>query len=80
MIRFLIFFILAYVAYRIVKAIFWPKEQLSGGPDRGVIDEMVQDPQCKTYIPKREAVKKTIRGETQFFCSPECADKFEKGA
>jgi YHS domain-containing protein len=80
MIRFLIFVILAYIAYRTVKAIFRPKEELSGGQDRGVIDEMVQDPQCKTYVPKREAVKRTIAGETHFFCSGTCADKFQKGA
>ena len=80
MIRFLIFAILAYIAYRTVKAIFRPKEELSRGQDKGVIDEMVQDPQCKTYVPKREAVKRTIAGETHFFCSGACADKFEKGA
>jgi uncharacterized protein len=80
MIRFLIFLILAYIAYRTVKAIFRPKEELRGGQDKGVIDEMVQDPQCKTYVPKREAVKRTIAGETHFFCSGACADKFQKGA
>ena len=80
MIRFLIFAILAYIAYRTVKAIFRPKEELSRGQDKGVIDEMVQDPQCKTYVPKREAVKRTIAGETHFFCSVACADKFQRGA
>jgi uncharacterized protein len=80
MIRFLIFLILAYIAFRTIKAIFRPKEELSGGRDRGVIDEMVQDPQCKTYVPKREAVKRIIEGETHFFCSDTCADKFQKKA
>jgi len=79
MIRFLIFLILAYIAYRTIRAIFRPKEELSGGQDRGVIDEMVQDPHCKTYVPKREAVKRTVGGETRFFCSDACADKFQKG-
>ena len=80
MIRFLIFAILAYVAYRTVKAIFRPKEELQGSQERGVIDEMVQDPQCKTYVPKREAVKRTIAGKTHYFCSGTCADKFQKEA
>jgi YHS domain-containing protein len=80
MIRFLIFLILAYIAYRTIKAIFRPKEELSGGQDRGVIDEMVQDPHCKTYVPKREAVKRIIAGEAHFFCSDTCADKFQKQA
>jgi uncharacterized protein len=77
MIRFLIFVILAYAAYRVVKAVFWPKEKITRGPDGGVIDEMVQDPYCKTYIPKREAVKKIIGGQTYSFCSEECAAKFQ---
>jgi len=45
-----------------------------------VIDEMVQDPFCKTYIPKREAVKRVIGGKEILFCSKECADRFESGA
>jgi uncharacterized protein len=77
MIRFLIFVILAYAAYRVVKAVFWPKERIIRGPDGGVIDEMVQDPHCKTYVPKREAVKKIIAGETYWFCSEDCAAKFQ---
>lgn len=77
MIRFLIFVVLAYASYRIVKAVFWPKEKIIRGPDGGVIDEMVQDPYCKTYVPKREAVRKIIGGETYSFCSEECARKFE---
>lgn len=78
MIRFLIFAFLAYIAYRTVRAIFRPREEVSRGQDKGVIDEMVQDPQCKTYVPKREAVKRTIAGETVFFCSQTCADKYQK--
>ena len=77
MIRFLIFAIGVYAAYRIVKAIFWPREKISRGPEGGVFDEMVQDPYCETYIPKREAVKKVIEGQTYSFCSEECANKFE---
>ena len=76
MIRYLIFVILGYIAYRIVKAILWPREKISRGPSGGVIDEMVQDPYCKTYVPKREAVKKIIEGESYSFCSDECANKF----
>jgi YHS domain-containing protein len=44
----------------------------------GVINEMVQDPFCKTYIPKRESIKRRIGGKDFFFCNKECADKFEE--
>jgi YHS domain-containing protein len=40
---------------------------------------MVQDPSCKTYIPKRDARRKVIEGKEYFFCSKDCADRFEEG-
>jgi len=75
--RFLIFILLAYLAYRVVKLVFKPKREIRRGPNGGVIDEMVQDPVCKTYIPRREAIKKTIGGREYFFCSEACASRFE---
>ena len=82
MIRLLLLFLLAYLFFRIVKGVF----SLLGGGGQGigrgrdeekVIDEMVQDPSCKTYIPRRDAIRKTVQGEEYFFCSKECARKFE---
>jgi len=74
--RFIIYLVLAYVAYRLVKAIINPKEKISRGENGGVIDEMVQDPQCKMYIPRREAIEKSISGKNYYFCSQACATKF----
>jgi len=48
------------------------------GPDQ-VIDVMVQDPQCGTYLPKHEAIKAIVKGEERFFCSEACRDAFIKG-
>ena len=75
--RILIFAILAYLFYRIVKGIFGATKEIKGRKDGPVIDEMVQDPFCKTYIPRRESVRRVIRGEEYFFCSENCADKYE---
>jgi len=74
--RFIIYLVLAYVAYRVLKAVIRPKDSISRGENGGVIDEMVQDPQCKMYIPRREAVERTIEGRTYHFCSDTCATKF----
>jgi YHS domain-containing protein len=41
------------------------------------IDEMVKDPVCEVYIPKRNAVAATFSGEEYFFCSRECMLKFK---
>mgnify|MGYP000156237728 CR=1 FL=1 len=76
--RFIIYLVLAYVAYRLVKAIIKPKDKISRGENGGVIDEMVQDPQCKMYIPRREAIEKSINGKTYHFCSQACAAKFSQ--
>ena len=77
MIRILIYAIIAYVFYRILKGAFSPKKEIERTSSGGVIDEMVQDSFCKTYIPRRESVRKVIEGQEHFFCSNECADKFK---
>jgi len=39
-------------------------------------EELVQDPYCQTYIPKRTAVKKRIEGRQYYFCNKDCLRKF----
>jgi uncharacterized protein len=39
---------------------------------------MKQDPQCGTWLPASQALTATVAGETRFFCSPECRDKFRQ--
>lgn len=76
--RLFIFILLAYILYRIVKALFIPGKKTEIRRDSGgVVDEMVQDPFCKTYIPRREALRRRVGGREHFFCSEECARKFE---
>ena len=41
-----------------------------------VDDVMVKDPFCETYFPKRDGIKKVIGGQTYYFCSIECRDKY----
>ena len=79
MVRFIIIIIIGYILVRILKVVFGTSQELKRGPDGGVIDEMVQDPFCKKYIPMRgrETVKRVIGGQQHFFCSNDCADKFE---
>ena len=76
--RLLIFAFLAYVLYRVIKGVLSSGRRPVSRNERGAIDEMIQDPFCKTYIPLRDALRRTIDGKEYFFCSQECADKFEK--
>ncbi|MFO0774817.1 MAG: YHS domain-containing protein [Nitrospiraceae bacterium] len=39
---------------------------------------MVQDPMCKTFVPRGTAVSERIGGQTYYFCSQSCAKQFER--
>lgn len=41
-------------------------------------NQMVQDPVCRVFVPRENAVKENIGGQTYFFCSRGCAAEFEK--
>ena len=76
--RFLIYIFLAYMAYRVLKSLIKPREQVEVSPGE-VIDEMVKCTSCETYIPRREAIKKHVDGTPLNFCSRACADKYGQG-
>ncbi len=41
-------------------------------------NQMVQDPVCRVFIPRENAVKEEIGGQVYFFCSRGCATAFQK--
>lgn len=41
-------------------------------------NQMVQDPVCHVFVPRENAVREQIGGQTYFFCSRRCATAFEK--
>jgi YHS domain-containing protein len=41
-------------------------------------NQMVQDPVCRVFVPRENAVKEQIGGQTYFFCSRGCAIAFQK--
>lgn len=41
-------------------------------------NDMLQDPVCRTYVPREAAVSASIGGQTYFFCSQDCAQTFRK--
>lgn len=71
--------IIIYLIYRLIKGFLKQGKEYQEKAEEGMIDEMVQDPVCKTYIPRREAYKKTFGGKEIYFCSRECAEKFKFG-
>jgi uncharacterized protein len=77
--RILIIFFLMYLLYRLVRGAMGLKRP--GPPPvrdgRGeVIDEMVQDPNCGTYVPRNDAVRRRLHGQDLYFCSETCAEEY----
>jgi YHS domain-containing protein len=69
------------VYYLIRKAVL--KQKGTGGwlsPERGRDggNQMVQDPVCRVFVPRANAVQEDIGGQTYFFCSAGCAKAFQK--
>jgi YHS domain-containing protein len=71
---------LGYLGYVIIKQVarslgLWPQGprplEKTQGPD-----VLVQDPVCKTFIPRREALRAEKDGTTYFFCSEGCLKRF----
>jgi YHS domain-containing protein len=40
---------------------------------------LYKDPICGTYVSSDSAIAQNIRGETVYFCSTECRDKYRAG-
>ncbi len=80
MIRLVILAILCYLLYRLIKGTLRSAPQPPGRREKAagptLIDEMVIDPVCRVYIPKRDALTARVGGETVYFCSQECMKKY----
>ena len=48
------------------------------GPPGEVLDIMVQDPNCGTYLPKGQSLSARVDGVEYHFCSEKCRDEFRR--
>ena len=74
---------LGYLGYWAIKKVagslgLWPQAPKPLEPNQGP-DVLVQDPVCKTFIPRRDALKTEKDGQTYFFCSEGCLKRFLSG-
>lgn len=83
MLRFLIYAILLWIAYFLVKKVgksFFsttePDDNIPGTPAREA--DLIRDPQCGAYFLRQKGVKGIIAGKVLHFCSEECYDKYLK--
>lgn len=54
----------------------------TGAPARrqALRDDLVKDPVCETYIPRRKAIPRQDGSGTRYFCSAACADRYARRA
>ncbi len=79
MVRLLIFLLWLAILYFLWKLLFpSSRNRRSGDADQKVIDTMVHDPNCDTYVPKTGALREKIEGETHYFCSKKCLEEYQE--
>ena len=86
MIKIALFLVLGYVFAKLLKGLFGKpsadsrqqadKPSFKDGPRQ--INEMVQDPVCKVYVPMKEALLLEQDGVSYYFCCRACREKFQK--
>ena len=85
MVRFILFFAiflaLCYVIKGFLKSLKSRKVLKTGSKQAGeqpppITDELVQDPVCGVYCPKRDALSLNQQGKTYYFCSDKCRQEF----
>ena len=80
-VRLLIGLLLGYLGYRVIRHFTrLLKPPLSNPPPGGRVEaeELVQDPVCKTFIPRRDALTARKEGQDYYFCSEGCRKRFLK--
>ncbi len=81
LIRWIIIIITGFFLFRLLRRIFSSPKLPERNPPREIQDEMVQDPVCKVYLPKRQAkILNSPKGIHYYFCSTQCREKFIKEA
>lgn len=53
------------------------QKQQGDRPDQ-VIDTMVLDPNCNTYIPRTGAICRRVKGQEHYFCSKTCLKEYRQ--
>ena len=74
--RMLIWLILIFVGYKIIKG-FMTQKQVEA-PPKAPVDDAVQDPVCGVYLTREDAVVGTVEGEKVYFCSMDCLEKYRE--
>ncbi len=78
LIRLLFSALLLYIGYRVIKSLFAPKGPAPATSTLKAGEETVQDPICKVFLTKDDAIVGNLDGERHYFCSMNCLEKFRE--
>lgn len=80
LVRLLIWLIVGFLVYTVYQMLRQALSKPAAPPPEKTAsgEEMVQDPECGTYVPKSDAIKAQVRGETRYFCSDTCRDVYRQ--
>jgi hypothetical protein len=73
LIRLVVVFVIFYVLFAVLRSVVRGKLRAAGRlKSESRAEDMVFDPQCKSYVPRSDAVIQSGR----YFCSRECARQY----
>jgi len=75
--RFLLWLLLGYIGYRIIKALLNAGEKRSS-LETASEDETFQDPVCGLYVSLDDATVGVLEGKKLYFCSERCLEKYRE--
>ncbi len=82
LIRTIIYFFIIYFAFQVIKKLFINNEAMQGHlPQQNTKmsstgEDLVEDPNCHTYVPSSNAYKASHGGKTLYFCSKKCFEEY----
>ena len=74
--RFLIWLLLGYIGYRIIKGFLASRDDSAAKPVKD--SELFQDPVCGVYVSAEDATVGRLEGEKLYFCSMACLDEYQE--
>jgi len=77
--RLLVLAALLYLGYRALKSRIGQGAHNAETHLKNIEDEMVQDPFCRAYFAKKNAVKASVGEKDFLFCSIQCRDAYLAG-
>ena len=77
----LVFIVIIFVYYSlktVLRSAFKAYHEEHDAPVRLKGEEMVLDPECRTYVIKGRALTRRFQGKVHSFCSEACAQRYEE--